>query len=88
VQAISSEILLKQKQTNFTKGWLSFNVGNTVSYSLRKELENGYGDLGVLTGSEARQAEVLLLAHSASVAYRMKFNFFPTRNGFQLKYRF
>lgn len=84
-QAISSEILIRRKQTNFTKGWLAFNVGDTVFYAIRNEVAGGYGDLGNFTMGEARKIEVVLLAHSYSVARRMKWQFFPTHNGVQMR---
>jgi len=86
-QAVTSEILLtRDHQTNFTKGWLAFNVGNTVSYSVKNEITpGGYGDLGNFTRDEARNIEIVLLAHSASVAHRLKWQFLPTRNGIMFR---
>ena len=82
-QMIASEILLtRDYQTNFTKGWLAFNVGNAVSYTIKNEITpGGYLDLGKLPKNEARQLETVLLIHSYTVADRVKWKFVPTRNG-------
>lgn len=90
VQAISSEILLtRDHQTNFTKGWLAFNVGNTVGYTIMNETTpGGYGDLANFTRDEARTIETVFMVHSATVAHRMSWQFIPTRNGVAFQYRF
>ncbi len=84
-QAITSEILLRRDyQTNFTKGWLTYNVGNTLSYALQNELRGGYRDLANFTQEEARGIEAVMLVHSYTVAKRLEWKFFPTRNGIQI----
>ena len=87
-QAITSEILIRREQNNFTKGWLAFNVGNTLLYTIENESrKDGYGDLSNFSRDEARQIETVLLIHSTTVAQRMKWQFFPTRNGFKMRWR-